>query len=170
MRVLAKQTKGLWPALAELMLGAVDVDTDAGVTALQPSVSSIQDNTSSWVLSDRCAPREETPRVADSPAFPSVGLLESGDTGTPGSLEGKQTQAPDLVGGPRGDLSPVGLSPHLQTTAALLWCVGAPHEAALTGSWKVTLRMGLAGAALLASGRGHSRRGARKGAVGTCPP
>lgn len=29
MRVLAKQTKGLWPALAELMLGAVDVDTDA---------------------------------------------------------------------------------------------------------------------------------------------
>lgn len=48
-------------AFAELMLGVVDLDTDAGVTALQPSVSSIQDNTSSWVLSDRCVPGNRHP-------------------------------------------------------------------------------------------------------------
>lgn len=75
--------------------------------------------------------REQTPRVADSPALPNVGLLGLGDMGTPGSLEGKQTQAPDLVGGPGETISPVGLSPHLQTAAALPRCVGAPHEAAL---------------------------------------
>lgn len=98
-------------AFAELMLGVVDVDTDAGVTALQHSVSSIQHDTSSWVLSDRCAPGEQTPSAANSPALPSVGLLRSGDTGTPGSLEGKQTQAPDLVGGPGGIRVPCGAVP-----------------------------------------------------------
>lgn len=126
-----KQTKGLWPAFAELMLGAVDLDTDEGVTALQPSVSSIQVNTSSWVLSDRCAPREQTPRVADSPAFPSVGLLGSGDTGTPGSLEGKQTQAPDLVGGPRGDRIPCGAFPSSANHCRPAQVCGSPSRSCL---------------------------------------
>lgn len=62
-----------------------------------------------------------------------------------------------------GDLSLWGFFPSPANHCHPALVCGAPHEAALTGSWKVTLRMGLAGAALLASGRGHSGRGARKG-------